>query len=131
MGNNCESYWRVGQAMGNAAATQVVPVPPTPAPAPPTPAATCEERCAAAGHCCMGSVSSYQHPSCAMGCAIAKHTSSLEQCQQTCQANDNTCMWTIAGIEMSNCEDCPAGCGASDGVAECLVGCAHAISTVL
>jgi len=100
------------------------PAPPTPPPAPlPT---TCEGWCLSDGHCCSGTVSSYNHPSCAMGCTIAKHTSSLAECQQTCRDNDNTCSWTIAGIEMNNCANCPSGCDASDGIAECLFGCLHA-----
>lgn len=54
--------------------------PPPPTPPAPTPPA-CEAQCIKEGHCCSGRISSYQHPSCAMGCAIARHTSNLEECQ--------------------------------------------------
>merc|ERR1712087_459057 len=46
------------------------PAPPSPEPsAPPSPplSATCEEECLKHGHCCTGTISSYSHPSCAMG----------------------------------------------------------------
>merc|ERR1712146_197917 len=99
------------------------PSPPSPTPAPgPT---TCEGWCQSAGHCCTGSISSYKHPSCAMGCEIARNTASLAECQQKCRDNDNKCTWSIGGIDMNNCQDCPSGCDASDGVSECLYGCSH------
>lgn len=138
--NNCESYWYVGKAMAAAMLDLVngKPVPPGPSPpAPPSPPSpppgptptSCEGWCVSAGHCCKGSTSSYQHPSCAMGCTIARHTSSLDECQQACHDNDKKCSWSIAGVEMNNCADCPKGCDASDGVAECLYGCSHGAST--
>merc|ERR1712176_1617407 len=69
---------------------------PPPSPPPPPPAKNCEEWCTNAGHCCTGTVSSFQHPSCAMGCTIAKHPESLMECQQKCHGADNTCSWSIA-----------------------------------
>lgn len=102
--------------------------PPPPTPPAPTPPATCEERCAAAGHCCAGAVSSWQHPSCAMGCTIAKHTESVSDCEGVCHANDNTCGWSIAGIDMNNCLHCPSGCDASAGVDECIEGCRNSFN---
>jgi len=99
--------------------------PPPPTPPTPTPPATCEERCVADGHCCTGAISSWQHPSCAMGCTIARHTSTVSECESTCHAHDSVCEWSIAGVEMNNCEKCPNGCDAQDGVDECLEGCRH------
>jgi len=103
-----------------------LPVPPPP-PAPPSPPAptTCEGWCTSADHCCVGTVSSYQHPSCAQGCIIARNTASLQECKDTCTANDGTCSWSIGGMDMSNCDSCPDGCDASAGVAECYYGCEH------
>lgn len=105
------------------------PSPPTPAPAPTPP--TCEAQCAAQGHCCSGRISSYQHPSCAMGCLAAAHTSSVDECQQACRNGDQKCEWSIAGIDMNNCQDCPSGCDASDGVEECFSGCALGYGALL
>lgn len=104
---------------------------PTPAPTPPAPTpTTCEGWCTDAGHCCVGAVSSYNHPSCAMGCFIAKNTKSVEECKSTCLANDKTCTWKIGGQTMSNCQSCPSGCSAAGGVDECLFGCEHGSETV-
>lgn len=80
------------------------------------------------GHCCKGAISSWQHPSCAMGCAIARHTSTVSECESACHAHDNVCKWSIAGMEMNNCEVCPDGCDAQDGVVECLEGCRHSFN---
>lgn len=57
---------------------------------------------------------------------IAKHTSNLAECQQKCRDIDDTCSWSIGGVAMNNCRECPDGCDARDGVQECLSGCAHA-----
>merc|ERR1712232_99136 len=99
--------------------------PPIPTPAPTKPPHTCEEWCVSDGHCCVGAISSYQHPSCAMGCTIAKYTSSLADCQKKCHEVDNKCDWSIGNVTMNNCDSCPTGCDASDGVYECLFGCTH------
>eukprot|EP01065_Artemidia_motanka_P031351 TRINITY_DN3767_c0_g1_i1.p1 TRINITY_DN3767_c0_g1~~TRINITY_DN3767_c0_g1_i1.p1 ORF type:complete len:769 (+),score=237.69 TRINITY_DN3767_c0_g1_i1:78-2384(+) len=104
------------------------PAPPPATPAPPPPS-TCDGWCLSAGHCCNGTISSYNHPSCAMGCFIAKHTSSVTECESQCRQNDNKCSWSIAGTAMNNCEVCPKvdgrDCSAEDGVSECLFGCQH------
>jgi len=83
--------------------------------------ASCEDSCAKAGHYCVGATSSFQHPSCAMGCTISQHTESVNECQATCRKNDNTCNWKIAGIPQNNCGSCPKGNPL--GVQECLDGC--------
>eukprot|EP00040_Diaphanoeca_grandis_P043546 m.9603 g.9603 ORF g.9603 m.9603 type:complete len:763 (+) comp7821_c0_seq1:110-2398(+) len=49
-------------------------------------AASCEERCIGAGHCCTGNISSCQHPSCYMGCEIAVQLKTETQCNQTCNS---------------------------------------------
>ena len=50
------------------------------------PDATCEDKCATAGHCCVGANSGCQKPSCAMGCIAADHTTSEAACNATCVA---------------------------------------------
>jgi hypothetical protein len=88
------------------------------------PHGTCEAQCKAAGHCCEGAVSSYNHPSCAMGCAmVAAGAKSVAECKAACVGGDNTCAWHAYGIDFNNCENCPKGCDASDGVSECELGC--------
>ena len=57
--------------------------------------ASCEDSCAKAGHHCVGATSSFQHPSCAMGCTISQHTESVNDCKATCRKNDNICNWNI------------------------------------
>ena len=96
------------------------PTPPAPTPPPSDP--HCDQKCKAAGHCCTGATSSDQHPSCAMGCAIAKHTGSASGCKATCNKNDNTCNWNLGGIPQYNCGSCPGGCGYPK-VQDCLDGC--------
>eukprot|EP01062_Namystynia_karyoxenos_P041340 TRINITY_DN3012_c0_g1_i1.p1 TRINITY_DN3012_c0_g1~~TRINITY_DN3012_c0_g1_i1.p1 ORF type:complete len:779 (+),score=206.78 TRINITY_DN3012_c0_g1_i1:113-2449(+) len=104
------------------------PAPPPPTPAPPPPA-TCDGWCLSAGHCCKGAVSSFQHPSCSMGCFIAQHAASEAECEAQCRKADNTCAWSYAGKDMNNCDSCPKvgerECSAADGVEECLFGCKH------
>ena len=73
--------------------TPLDPLPPSHPPAP-APTRSCEAGClhgpAAVqpplelGHCCIGTNSSGSMPSCAMGCLIAEHTQSLEQCESSC-----------------------------------------------
>jgi len=105
------------------------PVPPAPTPPPspgpptPTPPHDCQAQCVAAGHCCTGVLSSFNHPSCAMGCIISGLTSSVDECKQICLDNDGKCMWSLKGNNFNNCEDCPQGCSSKDGVQECLQGC--------
>lgn len=84
---------------------------------------SCLEKCAQAGHCCTGDVSSFQHPSCAMGCSVSKHVGSLSECRTQCLDNDNTCSPWGPDNSFNNCGNCPSGCDASGGVLECLAGC--------
>jgi hypothetical protein len=93
----------------------------------------CSDACVLAGHCCEGSqVSSFQHPSCVMGCAFGQSnlgSSNLSSCEEMCHEVDNLCDWTFSRANLSgnNCGDCvPRGCDASDGVQECLEGCRYA-----
>jgi hypothetical protein len=84
----------------------------------------CQDACKANGHCCVGSTSSYQHPSCAMGCLIARAgASDVGACEDACRAADGRCSATFRNESFNMCESCPAGCDASDGVGECLEGC--------
>ena len=87
---------------------------------------SCEQGCVDAGHCCTGMSSSYNHPSCAMGCAFGKVTSSVLACKSACHTADNKCTWTLKNLSGNNCVNCPHGCDASDGVQECLQGCEFA-----
>ena len=48
--------------------------------------ATCEAECSVAGHCCQGSGSACQKPSCAMGCLAAQQLASEAACNATCTA---------------------------------------------
>ena len=66
----------------------------------------CEQRCAAAGHCCAGTTSGSQHPSCAQGCIVAKNTSGVKACEAVCDSADGKCSWTFGSIKMSNCGSC-------------------------
>ena len=87
---------------------------------------TCTDACAQAGHCCADpGVSSYQHPSCIMGCALAKEPrATIDTCVTACHSIDNTCDWARpSGLSGNNCGSCKAGCDASDGVQECVLGC--------
>ena len=89
-------------------------------------APSCEDQCKAEGHCCEGAVSSYQHPSCAMGCLMATSggAKDLDECEAGCQSADGQCEYKFKGsLELQMCESCPKGCDASDGVGECLEGC--------
>ena len=86
--------------------------------------ASCEAQCQKEGHCCTGTTSSYQHPSCAMGCLIsAAGATTLDECVSSCHAADNKCESTFHDLKLNMCGSCPTGCDASDGVGECLEGC--------
>lgn len=84
---------------------------------------TCEQRCTAAGHCCTGSTSGYQHPSCAQGCTVARGTASVAACKAVCAAADDKCSWAFNGTQMSNCGSCPSTCCNAVVVGECAQGC--------
>lgn len=66
----------------------------------------CEQRCAAAGHCCAGTTSGSQHPSCAQGCIVAKNTTSVKACEAVCDSADGKCEWTFGSVSMNNCGSC-------------------------
>jgi len=100
----------------------------------------CEARCASEGYCSSGSsdsgtTSSAQHPSCVMGCKMAKEFYEManeweelgrvtEDCQAKCRSNDNTCgPFDIAGEEAFNCADNPAGCHEHPTIKDCYDGC--------
>ena len=88
----------------------------------------CEQRCAAAGHCCVGTISAYQHPSCVQGCLIAQQTKTRAACEAKCLAADGKCEWKLNGTEMHNCQSCPSTCCNAVTKDECKQGCAFAYS---
>ena len=83
----------------------------------------CEQRCAAAGHCCTGTTSGYQHPSCAQGCIVAAGTKSVQACEAVCAAADGKCSWTFGTTQMSNCGSCASTCCNAVVAGECSQGC--------
>ena len=91
----------------------------------------CSSSCLAAGHCCVGDISSYLTPSCAMGCTIAVQSASTTTCMKVCdEANrKGTFQWKNHTFNMGG--SCPEGCSASDGVAECYQGCSFALGEPL
>jgi len=89
---------------------------------------SCEQRCAAAGHCCVGATSGWQHPSCAQGCIVAQHTASLAACEAACDAADGKCNWKIDSIQMTNCQSCPSTCCNAVVADECRQGCGFAFA---
>jgi len=102
----------------------------TPSPAPPRPInASCDTKCVEAGHCCMGDVSSFNQPSCSMGCTIGAATdiTSVEECQRTCLAisANHSCDFHWETHNFQLCEVCPNQCK-SPNVGECLDGCKFA-----
>jgi hypothetical protein len=91
---------------------------------PPLQSSACEAECVKEGHCCTGTTSSYNHPSCAMGCLMAAAgASTLAECEAGCQATDGKCESTFKDLALHTCGECPKGCDASDGAGECLEGC--------
>jgi len=91
---------------------------------------SCEAKCATASHCCTGDTSSFQHPSCAMGCVVSQYTRTVSECQAQCLKGDNTCTWHF-GESFDNCGECPSGCDASGGVGECYEGCVFGFASPL
>ena len=91
----------------------------------------CTTSCLAAGHCCVGDISSYLTPSCAMGCTIAAQSASTKTCMEVCdEANHKgTFQWNNHTFNMGG--SCPKGCSASDGVDECYQGCSFALGEPL
>ena len=117
---------------------QVEPTP-APSPVPPTRPAphckrapqptTCNGRCQAAGHCCLGTVANDGRPSCEQGCIVANYTDSVDACQKVCRDHQHNCTWSIGGIAMTACAaNCPVGCNSGDGPYECEAGCAFAFN---
>ena len=53
------------------------PPPPPPPSCPVSVPVSCEEKCVADGHCCTGTVSSYETTSCAQGCIVAENVESV------------------------------------------------------
>ena len=80
---------------------------------------SCPSYCLAAGHCCVGDVSSYQTPSCAMGCTIAAQSPSTKSCMQVCDEANRKISFKWKNHTFSMGDSCPTGCSASDGVGEC------------
>ena len=87
-----------------------------------------QQQCDAAGHCCVGDLSSYMQPSCAMGVTIGQGSKTLADCEKTCEAISaaNNCTAMFGNHTFNLCGVCPKGCDAADGVGECLKGCAYA-----
>ena len=103
------------------------------------PAVPCAEACAAAGHCCVGDVSSFNQPSCGFGCTFGApggaYASSEEQCRSLCDAAVSAnCKYEApfrngSGThEFQMCGGCPKGCSSADGVDECYQGCMFAFN---
>jgi hypothetical protein len=86
----------------------------------------CEQKCAAAGHCCVGTTSGDQHPSCAQGCIVANNTKTVAACEAACDAADGKCSWKIGSIDMQNCGSCPSTCCNGVVKGECKQGCGFA-----
>jgi len=93
--------------------------PPFPAP----PGSSCPTVCAAMGHCCVGDVSSWLSPSCAMGCTMATLTKDNAACLATCDAANGKASFKLGNHTFNMAGTCPSGCSASDGVTECYQGC--------
>ena len=58
----------------------------------------CQERCLAAGHCCVGQISACQRPSCAMGCIIAGRTPLVYKCKADCKvaaSSESGCTFNV------------------------------------
>ena len=71
----------------------------------------CPDKCSSLGHCCVGLRSGCQHPSCAMGCAIAQTSQAVSECEAACDEADNKCSHTHKGVQLNMCHECPPKCG--------------------
>jgi hypothetical protein len=87
---------------------------------------TCEQRCAAAGHCCVGATSGYSLPSCAQGCTVGKQAKTVATCNAACAAADGKCKWAFNSTLFQNCGSCPSTCCNAPVKGECQQGCAFA-----
>lgn len=74
---------------------------------------TCPEKCVAAGHCCVGTVSSFDHPSCEQGCLVGARAKTEAECEQVCHDADKKCGYTYKDIKLQMCDSCPKHCDAS------------------
>ena len=92
---------------------------------------SCPSACLAAGHCCVGDVSSYLTPSCAMGCTIAAQSPSTTACMEVCDEANRKGTFQFHNHTFNLGGSCPQGCDASDGVGECYQGCALALGAPL
>eukprot|EP01051_Picozoa_sp_SAG22_P012282 SAG22_NODE_1261_length_4977_cov_9.689832_1_plen_255_part_00 len=92
---------------------------------------SCPSSCLAAGHCCVGDVSSYQTPSCAMGCTIAAQSASTKSCMAVCDEANRKVTFKWKNHTFNMADSCPTGCSASDGVGECYQGCAFGLGAPL
>ena len=115
-----------------------------------TTADTCAAKCKEHGHCCEGTLSSCQKPSCEMGCVLGEQIKAITSealCNASCAAAKDKCDYTPPGqtnITFEMCGSCPArwqppasadspwwppgyalpGCGSCDDQAhECELGC--------
>lgn len=92
----------------------------------------CEQSCYKKGYTCKAVVnnqngaSTYNHPSCAMGCYMGKNSYTAGDCKTECDKNDNTCYWLFRATQMSNCgsdDNCPGQSRRGSTNAECKIGC--------
>ena len=99
--------------------------PPSAAAQVPSPRRTCEESCLHGpagvtpalelGHCCSGTNSSGQMPSCAMGCQIARSVPTFDECAATCTRAIGQCTFgpsaATGGQTFNQCANCIDGPG--------------------
>merc|ERR1712166_697838 len=96
--------------------------------------ATCEQQCQSSGYTCKSCTntncaSSYNHPSCAMGCYMGHLSKTVQACESACDKGDNQCGWTFRATVMSNCQgsdNCPNQNRRGSSNAECKAGCRQA-----
>lgn len=131
--NTNMSQWSGVDSLGAMVCAAPLPQPP------PIKPLSCEEKCAASGHCCSGLVSSDQQPSCAMGCAIGQTGATLEKCRSVCLQMPHQCTFKFQNLTFQMCSNCnwkpdqkippglsPFASCASYNVGECLIGCSYA-----
>jgi len=105
----------------------------------------CVQRCQSAGYTCGSCTnlktgedegrgnqncgSSYNHPSCAMGCHMGQLSTNEKDCENECDKNDNQCTWVFRATLMSNCgsgSGCPGQNRRDSSSYECKIGCRQA-----
>lgn len=92
---------------------------------------TCPANCLVAGHCCVGDISSYQTPSCSMGCMIADQSPTTAACMKVCDDANRKTSYKWKNHTFNLAGSCPKGCSASDGVSECYAGCSFGLGPPL